>query len=144
MRYLARTLEALASGLFVALLAPAVAAAAFAIGLEVTSEGFVDQSATSPENFILLAIGFASAAYFLGAIPAFLSGLALPVLRRKLSPAFAAFGTGILGAAAYLASFGAHLFSSPHPVRSVLGSAVPAFIGIAVAAYVFARRHRKA
>ncbi len=131
-----RAFEALRSGLFVALLAPLVAAAIFLLVVATSGE----RPEPGIANFCLLFMGIASGAYFLGAVPAFVAGLMLPALRSRLSAVVSALCTGSLGALVYLATFGAHLLSQPQPVRSVLTACVPAFIGTAVASLAVPRR----
>ena len=135
-----RILEALRSGLVVALLAPLLAAAVYLLNVAASGE-FVD---TSLGSLALLFVGIASGAYFLGAIPAFAAGLSLPALRGKLSRASAAFCAGAVGTVAYLATFGAHLFGQPHPARSILTICVPAFLGTAVATLAVPSRESEA
>ena len=141
MRVLSLILSSLVSGLFVALLAPAIAGAVFGLellALPSTPSNHIDMS---PGSLILFAVGMASGAYLLGAIPAFIAGLALPVLRRKCSNLVASVATGVMACAVYLATFGAHLLTQPRPMQSVSMILFPAFVGSFVAAYAFTVRH---
>ena len=135
-----RVFEALRSGLVVALLAPLVAAAMFLLVVATSGER-IDPGIGS---FVLLFVGIASGAYFLGAVPAFVAGLMLPALRSRLSAVVSALCTGVVGALVYLATFGAHLLSQPQPVRSVLTACVPALIGTAVASLAMPHRASEA
>lgn len=78
----------------------------------------------------------------LGAIPALLAGLAglaLPTLRRAFGRVPASALTGPLAAVIYLLTSGAHLLSQPRPVASVLMHTGPAFVGVALAAWLATR-----
>lgn len=141
MRALSLILSSLVSGLFVALLAPAIAGAVFGLELLVLPSTPSNQIDMSPGSLILFAIGMASGAYLLGVIPAFIAGLALPSLRRKCSNVVASVATGVMGCAVYLATFGAHLVTAPQSMLSVAMNLIPAFLGVFVAAYVFTVRH---
>ena len=139
MSLLSRTIEALASGLFVALLAPPVAAATLAIGLAIGVVGTSESMNTSIASLLLLALGFTAGAYFLGAIPAFLAGLALPFLIRRASRPLAFAGCGLVGVLAYLLTFGSHLRSPAFSLQAILTYTGPAFIGTFIAAYAFSK-----
>lgn len=128
------TLEATASGLFAALLAPPVAAVTFLLISTLSSGTEQEPFDSNPASVLLLLVGVTAGAYFIGAIPAFLAGLCLPTLSRILSPAFAATATGLVGSVAYALTFGTHLFSGPNAIDSVRTHALPAFIGVTVAA----------
>ena len=138
MSLLSRTLEALTSGLYFALLAPPVAAAAFALGLAIGGVGTSESMDTSIASLLLLALGFATGAYILGAIPAFIAGLALPFLIRNVSRALASLGCGLIGVLAYLLTFGSHLRTPAFSLQAILTYTGPAFIGTFIAAYAFA------
>jgi hypothetical protein len=147
MSLLRRVLEATASGLLVALLAPPVAGLVFLLGSAVWSANPRETFDPSPTSLLLLMLGVTTGAYMLGAIPAFLAGLALPTLRRVLSPTLAAAATGFAGVAIYLLTFGSHIISGPRPVEAMLIYALPAFSGVAVAALwaiQIERRHAEA
>ncbi len=147
MSTLRRVLEATASGLLVALLAPPVAGLVFLMVSAMWSfnpNQTIDPSLTS---VLLLTLGMTTGAYILGGIPSFLAGLALPTLRRKLSPVLAATATGLLGVLVYCLTFGSHLLSGAKPVESTLIFAIPAFSGVTVAALwalSIERRHAEA
>lgn len=136
-----RTLfEAAVSGLWLALVAPPLAATAFGIvaGLAAIASG---RSAGAGLDevvgaWLLLGMG----AYLLGAVPAFVAGLALPLFRQRLSPTWAAGATGAAGVLVYLATFGAHLLSIQSPTELFFGYVLPAFVGVAVAALLLLRK----
>lgn len=140
-----RALDATASGLLAALLAPPVAAAAFLLilaGSSSTNEHF-DSSLSSA---LLLVLGVTTGAYLIGAIPAFLAGLVLPTLGRALSPIFAAAATGLVGTVVYSMTFGSHLLTGLNSIGALGTYALPAFIGVSVAALAVLRiekRHAK-
>ena len=140
MRHLSRILEAIASGLYLAILAPLIASVIFTVQVMVSSSGSAERPDISFMGIVLLAIGVASGAYLLGGLPAFIAGLLLPTLRRKLSSIPAAVATGLIAVGVYLATLGAHLLTFPNPIPSVIPIAVPAFVGAATAAYLFTRR----
>ena len=139
MPYARHALEALSCGLLLALLAPPVAAVVFIAQAAIAPEASGASFDTGPLNLVLLFIGAASAAYFLGAVPAFLAGLALPALRRRLALFASAVSTGLAASAAYFLTFGSHLLLEPHLVRSLLTYGLPSFIGASLAA-LFASR----
>ena len=140
MRYLGRIFKALASGLYLAVLAPLLASAVFNLYIVVWSWGTADRPDTGFLAIVSLAIGVASGAYLLGALPAFSAGVSLPALRRRFSSFVSSVSAGFIAVAVYLATFGAHLLTLPNPLASVLPTAVPAFMGTATAAYLWARR----
>ena len=78
--------------------------------------------------------------YLLGALPAFSAGVVLPALSRRFSSFVSSVSAGFIAVAFYLATFGAHLLLLPNLLASVLPTAVPAFMGTATAAYLWARR----
>ena len=137
----ARVLETLTSGVLVALLAPLIAAAIITLRLVGWPQSGADRVDPSVTSLLLLALGVASAAYFLGGIPAFAAGLVLPTLRRKLPTIVAALVAGCVAVAVYLATFGSHLLGLSDPIAAVLPNTVPAFLGATAAAYLFARKH---
>ena len=139
MRYLARILKALASGLYLAVLAPLLASAVFILYMVVWSSGTADRPDTVFLGIVFLTIGVASGAYLLGASPAFSAGV-LPVLHRRFSSFVSSVSAGFIAVAVYLATFGARLLKLPNLLTSVLPTAVPAFMGTATAAYLWARR----
>ncbi len=143
MTLMRRALEATASGLLVALLAPPIAAAVFLLNAAVRAGTGPAPFDASPGSVLLLFIGVASGAYLLGAIPAFLAGLALPTLRQLLGPLPAATATGVLGAVAYAMTFGSHLMPGPNPVDALHHPAFPAFVGVSVAALLTLRVERR-
>ncbi len=133
-------LEAAVSALWLALVAPPVAATVFGLvlGLGAIASGRgtgvgVDQLAGT---WLLLAMG----AYLVGALPAFVAGLALPFCRRRLPPVWAAGATGAAGVLVYFTTFGAHLLSVTRPLEWLLQNALPAFLGVAVAALLLLRK----
>ena len=134
MSLLRRVLEATACGLLVALLAPPVAGLVFLLSSAVWSANPRETFDPSLTSVQLLILGVTTGAYMLGAIPAFFAGLALPTLRRILSPILAAAATGLLGIATYSLTFGSHLISGPWPIQSTLLYVLPAFSGVALAA----------
>ena len=136
MRYLARSLEALASGLYFAVLAPLLASAVFILYMVVWSSGTADRPDTGFLGIVFLAIGVASGAYPLGAMPAFSAGVVLPALRCGFSSFVSPVSAGFIAVAVYLATFGAHLLTSPNLLASVLPTALPEFMGTATAAYL--------
>jgi hypothetical protein len=140
MRHLSRILEAMSSGLYLAIFAPLIAAAIFTLRAVVASSGSAERPDTSFTGIVSLAIGVATGAYLLGGFPAFIAGLFLPTLRRRLSSLPAAVATGFMAVGIYLATFGSHLLTFPNPMASVLPIAVPAFVGATGAAYLFTRR----
>jgi len=93
---------------------------------------------TSITSLLLLALGFAKGAYILGAIPAFIAGLALPFLIRNVSRPLASLGCGLIGVLAYLLTFGSHLRTPAFSLQAILTYTGPAFIGTFIAAYAFA------
>ena len=139
MSLLSRTLEALISGLYVTLLAPPVAAVAFAVGLAIGGVGTSESMDTSIASLLLLALGFATGAYFLGAIPAFIAGLALPFLIRNAPRPLALLRCGLIGVLAYLLTFGSHLRTPAFSLQAILTYTGPAFIGTLLAAYAFSK-----
>ena len=139
MSLLSRTLEALTSGLYVTLLAPPVAAVAFALVLAIGGVGISESMDTSIASLLLLALGFATGAYFLGAIPAFIAGLALPFLIRNVSRPLALLGCGLIGVLAYLLTFGSHLRTPAFSLQAILTYTGPAFIGTLIAAYALSK-----
>lgn len=138
-----RMLEGLASGLLVALMAPAIAAVLFVLHWALFSAGQAEAVDTRAGSLLLLAIGVAAGAYLVGAIPAFLAGLVLPSLRRYLPPWPAALATGLLGTLAYASTFGSHLIPGSGPIASMLVYALPAFGGVALAALWALRIERR-
>jgi hypothetical protein len=138
-----RLLESLASGFFICLLAPSLAAATYA-GIVSFSTDLLSTTQRSASSYLLSALGVLTGAYILGAIPAFLAGSALPTLRRYLPVVPAAMFTGCLGALAYFATFGSHLLSESHLRSSAWTIGIPAAVGTAIAAYVYARRSTEA
>lgn len=142
MRILRRALEATANGLLVALLAPPIAALVF-VAVSVASRAAVRESFdTSLGGTLLLILGVATGSYLIGAIPAFLAGMTLPSLRRRLPPMPASLATGLVGAVAYALTFGSHLMSGPNLMDSIRTYALPAFVGVAIAALVVLRIER--
>lgn len=140
-RVLSLILNSLACGLFVALLAPAIAGALFGLGLlalPTTPSNPIDMR---PGSLVLFAIGIASGTYLLGAIPAFIAGLALPALRRRSSKLITSIATGVIGCAVFLVTFGAHLLTQPLSMLTAGIYLIPAFLGIFVASCVFTVRH---
>ena len=142
MRPWSRVLEALVSGLQLALLAPPLAAAVFTLRLVLWPSSPADAPEPGVGSVLLLALGVVSAAYLLGGLPAFLAGLVLPPLRRRLPLPLAAVSTGLIAVALYLATFGRHLLIQPHAVEGILPIAGPAFLGVAAAAWLVNRRRR--
>jgi len=140
-RLLNTVLQAIAGGLFVALLAPAVAALVFALVMASTTAMLSEIHDPGVFDLLLLALGFATGAYLLGLLPSFAAGLALPALLRRLSPVQASIATGLLGTAVYVLGFGAPWGADP--LRDALYQALPAFVGVSVAAFVFTRRRRR-
>ena len=137
-----RVLEALTSGLQLALLGPPLAAAVFTLRLVIWPSSPADAPEPGVSSIPLLALGVVSAAYFLSGLPAFLAGLVLPALRQRLPLPLAAIATGLCAVAAYLATFGMHLLTQPNPLGGILPIAGPAFVGVAVAAWLISRRSR--
>lgn len=135
MRLLRRLLEALANGLLVACLAPPLAAVAFTL-MSALSAGTPGEPAEPDWGNapLLLLLGAATGAYLVGTLPAFVAGLLLPALRRHLSAALAATATGLVGTLVYAMTFGSHLFSGPETWIAIRTYALPAFIGVALAA----------
>jgi len=138
-----RVLEAVTSGLLVALLAPPIAAAVFLVSSAVSTDLLKPPFDANPVSILLLFIGASTATYFLGAIPAFLAGLALPTLRRRLSPVLASAATGLAAVLAYALTFGSHLLAGPRPAEAVVTYALPAFTGVAVAAFLALRIEKR-
>ena len=141
MRILRRALEATVSGLLVALLAPPISAVAFILPSAAASTLPQEQVAWSLSSIMLLILGATAGAYLLGAVPAFAAGLALPSLRRALSPLLAAGSTGVIGTVVYASTFGNHLTSGP--AESWPFYAFPAFAGLAIAALLALRIERR-
>ena len=141
MRTLSHALEATVSGLLVALLAPPISAVAFILLSAAASTLPQEQVAWSLSSIVLLILGATAGAYLLGAVPAFAAGLALPSLRRALSPLLAAGSTGVIGTVVYASTIGAHLTSGP--VQSWPFYALPAFAGLSVAAVLALRVERR-
>ena len=139
-----RIFEALRSGLVVALLAPLLAGAVFMLAMAVFAARSGERLDTSAGSLVLLFLGVASGAYFLGGIPAFVAGLALPVLRARFSSALAALCSGLVGTLVSLATFGSHLFGQPHPAQSILTLCGPALIGTAIATLAVPRHESEA
>jgi len=133
MSHASRILEATASGLLVALLAPPLAAATF-LAIACLSPGAMpEQSDSGLSSLVLLFLGAASGAYLLGGIPSFVAGSALPMLRRRLSPAGSAASVGLLATGAYFLSFGSHLLQGAELVATLLTYGVPSFAGAMMA-----------
>ena len=139
-----RILEAVTSGLYVALVAPPLAATAFALGFALTHGASAESIDTSVTSLLLLALGLATGAYFLGAVPAFLAGLALPFLLIWTSRPLASAACGVLGACAYLLTFGSHLLGQSPAAANLLLYALPACLGTSLAAYAYSRPRAKA
>jgi hypothetical protein len=140
MRPFSRALESLTSALFLVLAAPPLAGATFGLTVALLSKGSNEIPDTSISSLLLLAVGLATGAYYIGAIPAFLAGLALPYLMRRDSNSLAAIKCGVLGASAYLLTFGAHLIGPSFAIQSIVTYIIPAFVGTALASYAFSRR----
>lgn len=138
-----RVVQSLASGLLLALMAPAFAALAFLLLAAASNPSAVHEFDSSIDGMALLILGFASGSYLVGAIPAFLAGLALPSLVKVLPAVFASAASGVLGVLAYLLTFGSHLLSD-QGLRGSLGLyALPAFLGVAAAAFIAQRIERQ-
>ena len=135
MSLFSRTLESITSGLYMALLAPPVAAVAFALGLWISGVGSSEATGTSITGHLLLALAAVTGAYFLGVIPAFLAGLTLPFLVRSTSRPLAITVCGFIGVFAYLLTFGSQLRSPAFSIQAVLTYTGPAFVGTVAAAY---------
>ena len=142
MSLLHRGLEAVASGLLVALLAPPVAGVLFLLSSVAWSAGAGETLDPSPSSILLLALGVTTGAYLLGVVPAFLAGLALPTLGRLLTPVLASAATGLIGTALYWLLSGSHLMSRPRAIESTLIYTLPAMTGVAVAAFLALRIER--
>ena len=147
MPFLRRAFQATANGLLVALLAPPMAAVVFlliSVALPATGGERFDSSVSS---ILLLMLGVTAGSYLVGVIPAFLAGLALPGLRRVLSPVLASAATGCVGTLAYSLTFGSHLMLGHGLLNYLHVYALPAFAGVTVAALLallIERRHTEA
>jgi hypothetical protein len=137
-------LKSLTAGIQLALLAPPVAAVVNTITFAVTPSARDGFTRPGSGGYLGVLLGLTIGAYILGAIPAFVSGLALPLLRKTLSPALVAGAVGILAACVYFLTFGSHLLPGPNLAATLWFSAVPAFLGAALPAYAISRLQREA
>ena len=137
-------LKSLKAGFQLALLAPPTAAVVSAMTFVLTPDARNEFSRAGSGEFIGIVLGLTLGAYILGAIPAFISGLALPLLRMAMSPVSTGAATGLLAVCAYFLTFGSHLLPGPNMAATLWFSAVPAFFGAAIPAYALARRHSEA
>jgi hypothetical protein len=133
-----RIRQAAVCGLQHALLAPPISAAiVLAFVTLKSSEPSVDQSPIG--SFLFFAFISVAAAYFLGAVPAFAAGTALPTLRRALGPTLASVLTGLLGTTLYLSA----LAFLPIKDSDLLGYAavhgLTAFVGVTGASLLISR-----
>jgi hypothetical protein len=147
MLLLRRALEAVASGLLAALLAPPVAAAAFLLISVASFSTDREHINSSLGSVLLLILGATTGAYLIGAIPAFLAGLVLPTLGRVLSPTLAAAAAGLVGTIVYSMTFGSHHLTGMNLIGTLVSYALPAFIGVSVAARLvlhIEKRHAEA
>ena len=136
-------LQAVANGLLLAMVAPPIAAVTFLL-LTIASDASARQGFdSSVGSIVLLVLGAATGSYLVGAIPAFLAGLALPSVSKVLPAVLASAATGCLGVLAYALTFGSHLLASPNLLSSLSSYALPAFIGVAAAAFIAQRIERR-
>ncbi len=136
-----RLLQSLASGLLSALLAPAIGALLMAAWIGLKSDLGAQFSAGDAPG---LALALLTAAYLLGTVPAFLTGMALPLLQSKLPLPAAAMCTGALGAGVFAATFGAHLLEAARAAGAFPVSLLIAFVAGTVTASLVTRIHREA
>ncbi len=137
-------LKSLIAGFQLALFAPPVAALVSAVSLTLAPGSRDEITRVGSGGFFGTLLGLTIGAYFLGAVPAFVAGLALPLLRKAASPAFVAPTIGLLSACVYFLTFGSHLFPGPNLAATLWFYALPAFLGSALPAFALARLQREA
>ena len=132
-------LKSLTAGIQLALLAPPAAAVVSTITFVLTPGARSELTRPGSGGYFGVLLGLTIGAYILGALPAFVSGLALPLLRKSMSPFLVAAAVGMLAACVYFLTFGSHLLPGPDLAATLWFSAVPAFLGPALPAYALAR-----
>ena len=138
-----RAVKAVTNGLLLALMAPPIAAVTFLMVAAASDESARRGFESSVGNIVLLVLGAATGSYFLGAIPSFFAGLALPSLSKLLPAVLASAATGCLGVLAYSLTFGSHLLAGPNLLSSLGIYALPAFVGVSTAAFIAQRIERR-
>lgn len=124
----------LANGLFVAMFAPPIAGVVFLLDAACSEAPQREPFEGGVSSVLLLLLAAMIGGYVLGIIPAFLAGLALPLLRARLSPFPTAVAAGGLGLVAFFLTTGAHAASISSIGFSLMVTAVPPFVGVAIAA----------
>ena len=124
--------QAITNGLMLALMAPPIAGVTFILVAVASAES----AGQGLDHIAILVLGTVTFSYLFGVIPAFFAGLALPSLRKLLPAVLASAATGFLGMLGYLFTVGFHLPSASDSLRWISINALPAFVGVAVAAFI--------
>ena len=129
--------QALTNGLMLALMAPPIAGVTFLLIAVASAVSGGQGFKLGVDHIVTLAFGVVTMSYLVGIIPAFFAGLALPSLRKFLPAVLASVATGFLGMLAHhLLAFGFHWLAGSNWLRSISIYALPAFVGVAVAAFI--------